>query len=262
MTTARIAFVVAFAIVFGTTGFAQNRSVALPGVTLTAVDRAGDFYAITQHAIYKFDSLGQKLDSVTVNTPVTLFDPGNGVRLLAYFGDKQEYSIYSSTLVERQRLSIDPSFAISPWLVCSSGDYDLMILDEADWSVKKVDTRRSVVTFEFTLDPALAENANFVSMREYLGFLFIHDRNNGILVFNRLGMKLRSIPVPGATSFNFWGEELYYYSEGKLHFTNLYTLETRTVAIEAPCRGVVLGTGTAMLITETGLEFQPLAKTF
>ena len=43
--------------------------------------------------------------------------------------------------------------------------YDLVILDSADWSVKKVDIRRSVVTAEFILDPNLTANADFMSMR-------------------------------------------------------------------------------------------------
>lgn len=262
MTVAKIAFTATLAFACGVVAFAQERTVTLPGVTLTAVDRAGEFYAIAGNSIFKFDSLGNRLDSVVADAPITLFDPGNGVRLLAYFRDKQEYAIYSPTLEERQRLPIDPSFAISPWLICASGDYDLWILDGADWSVKKVDTRKSTVTFEFTLDPTLAEKADFVGMREYLGFLFIHDRNNGILVYNRLDMKLRSFPAPGAASFNFWGEELYYFSDGKIHFTDLYNLETRTVPVESPCYTVVLGTGTAMFVIDGRLEFRPLPKTF
>ncbi len=262
MTTARIPFIAWLVLVCGAPVLGQQLPVALAGITSTTVDRAGDFYATTNDGIYRFDSLGHHLDSVAVDAPVTLFDTGNGVRLLAYFRDKQEYAIYSPQLDERQRLAIDSSFAISPWLVCASGDYDVMILDAADWSVKKVDTRRSVVTSEFTLDLSLTENADFVFMREYLGFLFILDRDNGILVFNRLGMKLRSLPAPGAPSFYFRGEELYYYSDGKLHFTDLYSLETRVQAVPSPCRDVVLGTGTAMLVTDKGLEFRSLAKTF
>lgn len=262
MTAARIPLVAWLVLACSIPVAGQEHSVPLAGVRLTTVDRAGDFYAITDDSIYKFDSLGRRLDSIAVDAPVTLFDPANGVRLLAYFRDKQEYVIYSPTLEERQRLAIDPSFAISPWLVCASGDYDLVILDGADWSVKKIDTRRSVVSLEFNLDPTLTENADFVFVREYLGFLFIHDRHSGIHVFNRLGMKLRTLPAPGATSFNFRGEELYYYSAGKLHFTDLYTLEARVVPVESPCRDVVLGVGTMMLVTDGGLEFRTLVKTF
>lgn len=263
MTTVRISFVAWLILVFNAAAFAQkSRAPFASNIKLATIDRAGDFYAVTQEYIFKFDSLGHPLDSVAVDMPVTLFDPGNGVRLLAYFRDKQEYAIYSPSLEERQRTVIDSSFVISPWLVCASGDYDLLILDAADWSVKKIDTRRSVVISEFTLDPELTENANFVFMREYLGFLFIHDSNQGILVFNRLGRKLRSLPAQGVSSFHCRGEELYYCREGQLYFTNLYTLETRERSLESPCRDVVLGMGRAMLVKEGGLEFRTLAKTF
>lgn len=262
MTTFRILFVALFIWVSGATAFTQDVSATFTGeITQTAIDRAGDFYAVTPAGIHKFDSMGRVLSAVNVYTPVTLFDPGNGVRLLAYFRDTQEYAIYSPELRERQRVKIDPSFAISPWLACASGDYDLLILDAADWSVKKVDTRGSVVSFEFNLDPALAEHADFVFMREYLGFLFLHDRNTGITVYNRLGMKLRSLPASGAGSFNFRGEELYYYLDDRIYFTNLYTLETRVMPFTCSCSGVLLGAGRAMTVKDESLEFLPFAKT-
>src|SRR5690606_35261260 len=117
MTVAKIAFTATLAFACGVVAFAQERTVTLPGVTLTAVDRAGEFYAIAGNSIFKFDSLGNRLDSVVADAPITLFDPGNGVRLLAYFRDTKEDAIYTPTRDEWQRLPIDPSWAISPCFI-------------------------------------------------------------------------------------------------------------------------------------------------
>lgn len=229
--------------------------VKLPGVRQITTDRAGDFYATTGEAIHKYDSNGNELHIIQTPSPTTLFDPGNGVRLLTYLRETQEYIIYPPSLSPREALAIDPTFAIEPWLVCSSGDYNLVILDAADWSVKKIDTHRSVVDYEFSLVPNASIESDYVFMREYQGFLFLLDRGKGIDIYNRLGMKLKSLPVEGLLSFNFLGQELYYFQDGRIHFTDLFTLETRSVAFEGPYEDVVIGNGRSLALLPDGLAF-------
>lgn len=229
--------------------------VKLPGVRQITTDRAGDFYAITPEAIHKYDSNGRELQVIQTPSPATLFDTGNGVRLLAYLRDTQEYVIYPPSLAPREAIKIDHTFAIEPWLVCSSGDYNLVILDAADWSIKKIDTRRSVVDNEFNLDPASTTEPDFVFMREYQGFLFLLDRSKGIGIYNRLGMKLKNLPAGGSLSFNFLGQELYHYQDGRIHFTDLFTLETRSVQFDGPYRDVVIGNGRSLALLPDGLAF-------
>jgi len=233
------------------------RKVELYGVRHVTVDRAGGFYAITPAGIHKYDGDGEETRQLQTPSPATLFDPANGVRLLAYFRDLQAYSIYPPNLDARPHMKLDPSFAIDPWLVCSSGDYNLVILDAADWSIKVVDTRNSVVDYEFRLDSALRENPHFVFMREYQGFLFLLDGRTGITIFNRLGMKLRTLAVAGLQSFNFLGQELYYCKDGKIHFTDLFTLQSRIELTDHPCLELALGDGRCLVLSpdSSGLAF-------
>lgn len=232
-----------------------TRIVELPDVHGATADRAGDFYAVTGDAIYKYDTNGVVLHRVNTLSPTTLFDPGNGVRLLAYFRDARAYIIYPPSLTPRDPVAIDPAFAIEPWLVCSSGDYNIVIVDAADWSVKVIDTRRAVVDYEFALDLADAGKPEIVFMREYQGFLFLLDVRTGISIYNRLGMKVRELPVEGLRSFNFLGQDLYYYRNGYIYFTDLFTLETRTVKFEGPYTDVVVGHGHTLALTADELVF-------
>ena len=231
--------------------------VKLQNVLQVTTDRAGDFYAITDQAIHKYDSSGTVLQVAQTPSPTTLFDTGNGVRLLAYLRGTQEYLIYPPSLSPREPEKIDPSFAIEPWLICSSGDYNLVILDAADWSVKKIDTRRSVVDHEFNLETD-DTTPGYTYMREYQGFLFLLDRK-GIGIYNRLGMRVRYLLVEGLGSFHFLGQELYYYRDGRIHFTDLFTLETRSVPFHGPYTDVVIGNGCSMARTREGLIFLSFA---
>lgn len=239
-------------------------AVSIGDVIQITADRAGDFYAVTTKAIYKYDTTGHEIARQMTSSPITLFDIGNGVRLLAFMRDGRKYVIYSPLLEPRDTVTIDPAFAIEPWLVCSSGDYDVIILDAADWSIKKIDSRRSAVDFEFNLDLTSSVTPDIVFMREYQGFLFLLDRNVGITIYNRLGMKLRTLPVAGLRSFNFLGEDLYYYRDGNIHFINLFTLEGRSVGIEGLFHDMVLGNHRFLGLQTGGLVFGtfPTAKTY
>lgn len=231
------------------------RTVPLKGVTQITADRAGDFYAVTAEAIHKYDTNGVALRTVMTPAATSLFDTGNGVRLLAYFRENRAYAIYPPSLSPREPVRIDPAFAIEPWLLCSSGDYNIVIVDAADWSVKTVDTRQTAVDYEFALDPPGTGTPDIIFMREYQGFLFILDARKGISIYNRLGMKVNDLPVEGLRSFNFLGQELYYYQDGGIHFTDLFTLETRTVPFEGPYLDVVIGYERCMALTTRGLAF-------
>lgn len=216
------------------------RSLDVKNALRITTDRAGDIYVVTKEGIRKYNKDGRTLNSFSSSQPPTLFDPGNGVRMLTWFRDKRQYSIVTPTLNETESNKIDPSYAIDPWLICTSGDYNILILDAEDWSIKTVDVRQANVLTEYTLDSTLLPNANFVFLREYQNFTFLLDQNTGIHIFNRLGKYLKSIPVTNLSHFNFLGEELYYLKGQTIHFVNLFTAETREEAITMDCEMIVI----------------------
>jgi hypothetical protein len=229
------------------------RTIAQPGIIQVAVDRAGDLYATTASAIYKYNKNGELLATLRTTLRPTLFDPGNGVRLLAFFRDSLEYAILSPSLEQRSIQKLDPSFAIEPWLVCSSGDYNLLILDAADWSIKTIDTRNSNVDQEVRLDTTLLGTPDISFMREYQGFLFLLDSSSGILILNRLGMIVQKLFEDQIKSFYFLGQDLYYYKDGRIHFTDLFSLQSRSEPFDYPCREVVLTDERSIAVRSDGI---------
>jgi hypothetical protein len=202
------------------------RKIDLKDIRFVTIDRGGDVYAVTSDAITKFDKDGKQLSKLSITDTPESFDTGNGVRLLSYDRGKQKYTILTPSLGIVNESTIDSSIAIDAFLFCSSGDYGVLILDAADWSIKKMDTRDSRVLSEFKIDSLTNGLSSFASMREYQNFIFLLDKN-GISIFNGIGMKIRSISIPDLKSFNFLGQELYYYVNGQVHFFDLFTTETR-----------------------------------
>jgi len=215
------------------------RSVPLQDVQQVAIDRGGDVYVVTTQMILKFDRDGSRLNELPFPS-ITSFDTGNSVRLLAYNRASRSYTILKPSLSSVSDTAIDSALAIDPWLVCASGDYDIIILDRADWSVKKVNTRTSEITAEFRIDSVLTNNASFTTLRAYQNFIFLLDQNTGIHIFNSLGKKIKTIADNGIPSFNFLGQELYYYKDDTLHFVDLFSAESHKQQIPGGYESVVI----------------------
>lgn len=225
--------------------FAQKKikSVTLSDqIVYATVDRPGELYVLTRNnQIQKFDIDG-KLLSVYKNLPSpTAFDPRDGARLFAYFRQDQHYSFLSPSFDITSSYSIDPSFAIEPWLICISGDYNLWILDASDFSLKKVNVKTASVEVDIKVPESLSKTtSSYTSIREYQGFLFLLSKENGIAIFNSMGKWLKTIESRGLSFFNFLGEELYYLREGKVVFFNLFSAETREISAPAVAQFVLI----------------------
>jgi hypothetical protein len=215
----------------------------------TAVDRPGDLYVITKFGQFqKFDPDGKLIVLYKVEKPPTLFDPRDGSRLFAYYRNAQEYDYMNPSFQISQSFRIDSAFAIQPWLMCTSGDQKLWVLDGADHSLKKLNTRAHDVEIEVNIDSTIINDATaFTRMREYQNFVFLLNPHKGIYIFNSLGQHIKTIEVKGLHDFHFLGEELYYSKSGSLKFFNLFTAQTREISL-GDLRGEIIVTDVRMFV--------------
>jgi hypothetical protein len=194
-------------------------------IVFAAVDRPGDLYLATMSGQFqKFDKDGNLVILYKNKNIPTLFDPRDGSRLFAYVRELQQYWYLNPSFEVTAAHELDSAFAIDPWLICSSGDYNIWILDASDNSLKKIDTRKGSVVVEITAPVKSKENIRY--MREYQGFLFLLDVEEGILIFNSVGKLVRVLPGKNIAYFNFLGEELYYPLNNSLQYFNLFSAES------------------------------------
>lgn len=212
-----------------------------PVVSL-AVDRPGEVYVTTEKDhLQHYDTNGKLLSLYKDHPFPTLFDPRDGSRLFAYYRGTQQFAYLNSSFEDVNRLSLDSAFAIEPWLICASGDYNIWVLDVADFSIKKINTRDGHLLVELLLpDNFSKEKSNYIGLREYQGFLFICDKSGQVHIFSGMGKHLRSLSIPNPTSINFLGEELYYLNDSNLHFFDLFTTETRVQKLPEPATFAIL----------------------
>jgi hypothetical protein len=205
-------------------------------VVSASVDRPGDLYVeFHSGVIQKYSVDGLLLASSTNAVLPTLFDPRDGARLFTYGKATQSYQFLSPLLEEVSITKMNQAFAIAPYLACTFGDQGMVILDSADWSVKRVNLRTSIVSMEASIQSLISDKTKITFMREYQNFIFLLDQSKGILVLNSMGKLIKTIEVTGLTYFNFLGEELYYLQDGQLKFTDLFTAEKRSMPLPEVC---------------------------
>jgi hypothetical protein len=221
-------------------------------ITAVAIDRSGDVYLTFDNGqIHKLDHNGTFQNKLT--TTPTLFEPHDGVRMFAYNRAGNNYTYLSPSLTPIASFQIDSSYAIEPWLVCSSGESNFWIIDSADKSLKKINTKSSQVEIETKLDTLTISDISF--MREYQGFLFILYKQSDILIYNSIGKFLKAIKGKERHYFNFIGEELYFLENNKLKFFDLFSTETREINLPQPCTFVLITDERLLLIKDKTIDF-------
>lgn len=205
-------------------GFGQKRITAIDikDVASAYVDRPGDLYILhTDNTVSKFDTLGMPVASPKLETAPTVFEPRDGARMFTYSIDTRQAMFFSSAT--KQAFTVQDHYALEPVLATSSGDNGIWVVDKADWSIKRIDLKTSKVVSEALINRTQFEgDPKIVAIREYQNFLFILEKNTGILIFNSLGKQIKKITAPKITYFNFLGEELYYANDDKLIFYDLF----------------------------------------
>lgn len=204
-------------------------TVTLPDVVTAAfIDRPGELYLQTSSGhLQRYDKDGNLRATSPDTIPPTLFDPRDGARLFAYYRAKQQYTYLNPSFEAGILNPIDAAFSTEPWLVCASGDYNVWILDAADWSLKKIDTQKGVVLVETPVTGITADKREAITyMREYQGFLFVLERDNALHMYSSMGKHLRTVAAPGIRYFNFLGEDLYYENRRAAVTFNLFSTES------------------------------------
>jgi len=204
------------------------------------VDRPGDLYVkLSNKLIKKFDIQGKLISELKFDDPITTFDPRDGARMFVYSNKTHRCAFFSQET--KQEFLIEQQYAIDPTLVCASGDHQLWIVDRSDWSLKKVIPTQSKVIVEALIDQKqFVISPEFTFIREYQNFLFLIEKNTGILIFNSLGIQIKKIEAPEIEYLNFLGEELYFRKNNSLIFYDLFDASTREQPIDPSCQYVLI----------------------
>ncbi|CAN5350477.1 hypothetical protein BH09BAC3_BH09BAC3_08780 [soil metagenome] len=223
---------------------AQSKNITFEtpaDIQWAGVDRPGDLFLILKTGeVLKYDKTGKKIGTHTFKASPTLYEPLDGIQSFYFISDGNQYGNVSADMTEVSQHQLDPSFAISPWLVCPSL-HELWMMDSSDFSIKKTKLKSTSISLESIVIHLPSKNIkDYIYMREYQNYLFLLDKNAGIHVYSGLGKFIKTIGQKDLAYFNFLGEEIYFMRGTQLVFIDLFNDETRTLTLPGTCKFALL----------------------
>jgi hypothetical protein len=223
-------------------GFAQPsltllQSVPASGLQKATQDAYGNLYiSDSKGNINKYDSTGKFMLNFSPQKlgTVTLLEAWNTIRIFVFYRDFQEYLVLERFLGPMPNNSLNQDQVGFARMATLGSDYNLWLMDETDFSLKKYDRQFNKVLFKTSLELLLdlhEYDINF--MREYQNNLYVNDRNSGILVFDVFGSYKKKIAFKGIDFFTFHDDELCYLQNDTLFLFHLYLLSTRAIPLPA-----------------------------
>jgi hypothetical protein len=242
------------------------KSVSVPSVKNVSIDRYNFIYfADDRGNVYKYDQDAKPLltFSPRKNSEVTLLEAWRNVNILVFYRNFQEFIFLNRFLTESPNFILDEEgqdqdksvgFAR---LATFTGDNNLWIIDDDDFSLKKLDLIYNKVSIHTPLELILDKSTyDFNFMREYQNLLFINDKNSGVLIFDNLGNYKNKLELKGLNYFSFQNNDLYFIQDGYIHLYNIYTGEERKIKLPegSSFQYVLLGDKKAYLFTEKSIQ--------
>lgn len=228
----------ALVLICSLTAFAQVKNIRYASseeIVWAGVDRASDLLLVLQSgAVEKINLTGKRVGRYSFDQIPTLIDPLDGAQAFYYFRSNGTYGTLSSDLSFTNASVLEPSLAVTPWLVCPML-HELWILDVGDFTLKKTSAGAKTQGWESQLPPSVSRKSeDLLYMKEYQNYVFLLDRSSGIHLFNSLGKAVKMIGEKDIAYFGFIGEELYYQKGNRLVLTDLYSGEVRELTIPLP----------------------------
>lgn len=230
-----------------------------------SVDRYNNLYLSDRSGnIYKYDSSGQQLVTFSPKRRgrVGLLEAWNTVTVAAFYPELQEYLLLDRFLALTPGVKIDTKNVGFIRLAAPSADGNIWLIDDSDFSIKKLNAASGDIMLKTPLDLLLEAGAYDLGfIREYNNMLFVSDRNSGILVFDNMGNYKKKLPFKNVEQPGFYKEMLYFSRDSaSLHLFNLYDLSETDIELpQSPDRVVLLGTGRAALICNKTITFISLS---
>ncbi|MCU0420558.1 MAG: hypothetical protein MUC38_12975 [Cyclobacteriaceae bacterium] len=197
-----------------------------------AVDRLGNFYVTeTSGTIKKINPEGRVVARHKGKRAPELLEPWNPLRVFAYHRPTQTYQLLNQELHETTTLSLPPSFAIRPWLVCPTAENHVWIMDEADRTLKRINLAQNKIQSEFTLPEAMGLPRH---LREYQNVLIVQGEQAQVEIYNGVGNRIKHFDLPTLRNINVAGEDIYLVADDRILFYHLFSEQETSLTLTGP----------------------------
>jgi hypothetical protein len=176
--------------------YAQLQIKPIENVSNFEVDPLGNCYYLRNDEVIKVNALGKELVRYSMKNlgAPSAIDVSNPLRILVFYSAQAVIRILDNNLVDQSELDLRSMGIIQPKVIAGTPDQGIWIFDEISASLIKIDTRLNSSALSIDLTQLTGRRPNPIRLIANQNWVIMHDQQ-GIILFDQFGTKLKSIPL-------------------------------------------------------------------
>lgn len=175
---------------------AQPIQKTIDKVSNFEIDPLGNCYYLKSDDLVKLNPSGKELvrySMKNLGTPSAI-DVSNPLRILVFYSSQAVIRILDNNLIDQSELDLRSMGIIQPKVMAGTPDQGIWIFDEISASLIKIDTKLKSTALSVDLTQLTGRRPNPVRLIANQNWVIMHDQQ-GIIIFDQFGSKLKSIPL-------------------------------------------------------------------
>lgn len=221
------------------TNFAQDSSLVLikcidVKADILSTDALGNIYVITEGSLQKYSGNGSLLFTYTSlsDGPASSIDTYDPLKLLVFNAGFSMIKLLDNTLsLRKDPVQLSETGYSNASLVCTSYESGFWIFDPVSNNLIRFDNNMQISQISGNINDLTFAACSPVYMLESDNTLYVSDPTQGILLFDRYGAYLKTIPIKNIKTFQIFGKLLLYSDEKFMKAFDLKTHEEFSMAL-------------------------------
>ena len=198
-----------------------------------STDHIGNIYLVEKGVLTKYDSSLKNKSSFSRKDrgKIDFIDTVDPLKLLIYYPEFGTIDFLNSDLAEHSRLELNDYNIYQQTVVCRSHDNGIWVFDPALTQLYKLDSELKISIRSQSFNQLFNKDVNPNYLNESEKWLVFSDKENGLYVFDRLGVYFKNINVKNVDNFQVFQNIIVYMESGLIHQHNIVTGLDETLAI-------------------------------
>jgi len=229
-------------------------------------DELGNSYTLHGDELELFNTEGKSWlrNSVKTFGRIGNIDAFYSLKPMLFAPEQGQLVVLDNTLsVQGSVMNLSRSGFTQVVLACMSVQNHFWFYDEREMGLVRVDAQLRRTANTGRIDQLLGFTVHPVCMQEYDNWLYVHDKEHGLLVFDLFGTYARTIQLLNMQSFEVRGGVIYFYGEDGLQRYDMRSFEITPIEIPLPesetIRDVRVELGRSYVLLDEKILILPLS---
>lgn len=187
-------------------------------------DNIGNIYLVQGQKLLSLNRDGKEnyMNSSLALGEITSLDATNALKMPVFFRDLSQI-VYVDNKIGQigERVQLDVAGFPLTYLVCTSYNNGLWMYDPFAFELIRLSEKFQVTSRTGNLNQILGIPIEPEYMREYNNFLVLALPEEGILIFDRFGTYIKTVPVKGVSRIQIRSDRIYYLEEDGMGYYDL-----------------------------------------